>query len=145
MERGSSQSWSQILQESIGEGRLSGQALRDYFQPLEDWLRSENLRTGEYLGWSYDGDYCKFRYTFLKFVGMFFSNRQVCLLRKIYYIPLLSLCCDAVNLLYLRQRTRRDSCITMLSNDAYLLNQITSRIDQGSDKIVVSYRAEQDT
>lgn len=62
MERGSSAPWSQILQETIGEGRLNGEALRDYFRPLEDWLRSENLRTGEYLGWSYDGDYCKFRY-----------------------------------------------------------------------------------
>lgn len=60
MERGSSAPWSQILQDAIGEGRLSGEALRDYFRPLEDWLRSENLRTGEYLGWSYDGDYCKF-------------------------------------------------------------------------------------
>ncbi|KAH9629860.1 hypothetical protein HF086_011510 [Spodoptera exigua] len=60
MERGSSAPWSQILQETIGEGRLNGEALRDYFRPLEDWLRSENLRTGEYLGWSYDGDYCKF-------------------------------------------------------------------------------------
>ncbi|CAG9132164.1 unnamed protein product [Plutella xylostella] len=60
MQRGSSAPWSQILQETIGESRLNGEALRDYFRPLEDWLRSENLRTGEYLGWSYDGDYCKF-------------------------------------------------------------------------------------
>ncbi|CAH4035592.1 unnamed protein product [Pieris brassicae] len=60
MERGASAPWSQVLQESIGEARLNGDALRDYFRPLEDWLRSENLRTGEYLGWSYDGDYCKF-------------------------------------------------------------------------------------
>ncbi|XP_048007356.1 angiotensin-converting enzyme-like [Leguminivora glycinivorella] len=60
MERGSSVPWTQVLQESIGESRLSGEALRDYFRPLEEWLRSENLRTGEYLGWSYDGDYCKF-------------------------------------------------------------------------------------
>lgn len=62
MERGSSVPWTQTLQESIGESRLNGEALRDYFRPLEEWLRSENLRTGEYLGWSYDGDYCKFRY-----------------------------------------------------------------------------------
>ncbi|CAH2071893.1 unnamed protein product, partial [Iphiclides podalirius] len=60
MERGSSAPWAQVLQESIGEARLSGDALRDYFRPLEEWLQSENLRTGEYLGWSYDGDYCKF-------------------------------------------------------------------------------------
>ncbi|CAG9795376.1 unnamed protein product [Diatraea saccharalis] len=60
MERGSSAPWSKILQETIGEWRLNGEALRDYFRPLENWLQSENLRTGEYLGWSYDGDYCKF-------------------------------------------------------------------------------------
>ncbi|KPJ19250.1 Angiotensin-converting enzyme [Papilio machaon] len=60
MERGSSAPWMQVLQDSIGEGRLSGEALREYFRPLEEWLHSENLRTGEYLGWSYDGDYCKF-------------------------------------------------------------------------------------
>ncbi|KAG6454456.1 hypothetical protein O3G_MSEX008715 [Manduca sexta] len=60
MERGSSAPWSTILQDAIGESRLNGAAMRDYFRPLEDWLSSENLRTGEYLGWSYDGDYCKF-------------------------------------------------------------------------------------
>ncbi|CAH0729150.1 unnamed protein product, partial [Brenthis ino] len=60
MERGSSLPWAQLLQDTIGETRLNGEALRDYFRPLEEWLRSENLRTGEYLGWSYDGDYCKF-------------------------------------------------------------------------------------
>ncbi|CAG9559528.1 unnamed protein product [Danaus chrysippus] len=60
MERGSSIPWSQLLQETIGEGRLNGEAMREYFRPLEEWLRNENLRTGEYLGWSYDGDYCKF-------------------------------------------------------------------------------------
>lgn len=75
MERGSSAPWNVILQETIGEGRLNGEALRDYFRPLEDWLRSENLRTGEYLGWSYDGDYCKFRY--LKNV-IFMSITAIC-------------------------------------------------------------------
>ncbi|KAJ0179019.1 hypothetical protein K1T71_005794 [Dendrolimus kikuchii] len=54
MEKGSSQPWNQILQDTIGESRLSGEALRDYFRPLEEWLSSENLRTGEYIGWSYD-------------------------------------------------------------------------------------------
>ncbi|XP_014258853.1 angiotensin-converting enzyme-like isoform X1 [Cimex lectularius] len=59
MSKGSSQPWQEVLQESIGESRLDGGALRDFFAPLEEWLRNENLRTGETVGWLYDGDYCK--------------------------------------------------------------------------------------
>lgn len=59
MERGSSIPWQETLQEAIGEDRLDASALREYFRPLEDWLRTENLRTGDVVGWSYDGDYCK--------------------------------------------------------------------------------------
>ncbi|KAL1491740.1 hypothetical protein ABEB36_012291 [Hypothenemus hampei] len=59
MEKGSSQSWRDVLFQATGESHLDGSALREYFRPLEDWLRNENLRTGEYIGWLYDGDYCK--------------------------------------------------------------------------------------
>ncbi|XP_015174852.1 PREDICTED: angiotensin-converting enzyme [Polistes dominula] len=59
MEKGSSMPWQDTLEQAIGEDRLDGSALREYFRPLEDWLRTENLRTGEVVGWSYDGDYCK--------------------------------------------------------------------------------------
>ncbi|CAK9824619.1 Angiotensin-converting enzyme [Anthophora retusa] len=59
MERGSSTPWQETLQEAIGEGTLDASALREYFRPLEDWLRTENLRNGDVVGWSYDGDYCK--------------------------------------------------------------------------------------
>ncbi|CAH1646928.1 unnamed protein product [Spodoptera littoralis] len=48
MERGSSAPWSQILQETIGEGRLNGEALRDYFRPLEDWLRISRRQVFKY-------------------------------------------------------------------------------------------------
>lgn len=61
MSKGSSQPWLQTMQEVIGEGRLDGSALREYFKPLEEWLRNENLRNQEYVGWNYDGDYCKKR------------------------------------------------------------------------------------
>lgn len=61
MEKGASQPWQQTLQEVIGEGRLDGSALREYFRPLEEWLRNENLRNQEFVGWNYDGDYCKKR------------------------------------------------------------------------------------
>lgn len=53
MERGSSIPWQETLREATGEFRLDGSALREYFRPLEDWLRTENLRTGEVVGWSY--------------------------------------------------------------------------------------------
>uniref|UniRef100_A0A1I8QEP7 Angiotensin-converting enzyme n=1 Tax=Stomoxys calcitrans TaxID=35570 RepID=A0A1I8QEP7_STOCA len=59
MAKGSSQPWQEVMEEALGEGRLDGSALREYFAPLEEWLRLENLRTNEYVGWNYDGDYCK--------------------------------------------------------------------------------------
>lgn len=59
MAKGASQPWQEVLEETLGEGRLDGSALREYFAPLEEWLRLESLRTNEYVGWNYDGDYCK--------------------------------------------------------------------------------------
>lgn len=53
MEKGSSVPWQDTLREATGEFRLDGAALREYFRPLEDWLRTENLRTSEVVGWSY--------------------------------------------------------------------------------------------
>lgn len=53
MEKGSSMPWQETLQEATGESRLDGAALREFFRPLEDWLRTENLRTGELVGWTY--------------------------------------------------------------------------------------------
>lgn len=57
MDQGSSQHWTQTLYEATGETKLNGDALREYFRPLEDWLRSENIRTNEFIGWIY-GNYC---------------------------------------------------------------------------------------
>lgn len=59
MAKGASQPWQEVLEETLGEGRLDGSALREYFAPLGEWLRQESLRTNEYVGWNYDGDYCK--------------------------------------------------------------------------------------
>lgn len=56
MERGTSVPWQQTLAEAIGESKLDASALREYFRPLEDWLRGENLRNDEIPGWSY-GEY----------------------------------------------------------------------------------------
>lgn len=59
MEKGSSLPWKEVLYQATGETRLDGSAMREYFRPLEEWLRNENLRTQEFVGWLYDGDYCK--------------------------------------------------------------------------------------
>ena len=53
MKYGSSLSWREVLYRSIGENKLDGSALRDFFRPLEEWLRNENLRRNEYPGWIY--------------------------------------------------------------------------------------------
>lgn len=76
MEKGSSKPWQDVLQETIGESRLDGSALREYFRPLEDWLRNENLRNQEYVGWSYDGDYCKHRYSNFFLLLFLFINTK---------------------------------------------------------------------
>jgi hypothetical protein len=53
MRLGSSVPWAEALYVATGESRLNGSYIREYFRPLEDWLRNENLRTNEYVGWSY--------------------------------------------------------------------------------------------
>jgi peptidyl-dipeptidase A len=53
METGSSENWRDTLSLAIGENRLDGSALREFFQPLEEWLRNENLRTEQFIGWTY--------------------------------------------------------------------------------------------
>jgi len=60
MEKGSSVPWQEVIREATGEYRLDGSALREYFRPLEDWLRTENLRTGEVVGWSYGKEHERF-------------------------------------------------------------------------------------
>ncbi|XP_068081855.1 angiotensin-converting enzyme [Anabrus simplex] len=59
MELGSSVPWQEALYLVTGERRMNGSAIREYFAPLEEWLRQENLRTQEFVGWVYDGDYCR--------------------------------------------------------------------------------------
>lgn len=53
MEPGSSYMWQETLRSAIGENRLDASAVREYFRPLEEWLKNENLRTGEFVGWVY--------------------------------------------------------------------------------------------
>jgi len=48
---GSSRPWQEVLKEAIGTDTLDAQPLLDYFQPVYQWLREQNERHGEVLGW----------------------------------------------------------------------------------------------
>ena len=39
------------MQKMTGERKMSTKAIREYFQPLEVWLKKENVRTGAEVGW----------------------------------------------------------------------------------------------
>ncbi|XP_063595394.1 angiotensin-converting enzyme-like [Penaeus indicus] len=55
---GSSKPWQEALRNLTGEEGMDVSALREYFQPLEEWLKEENARRGEFVGWRPDGQYC---------------------------------------------------------------------------------------
>ena len=44
-----------------GEPKMDTAAFREYFKPLEDWLKKENQRNGVHVGWKTKGigHYCK--------------------------------------------------------------------------------------
>ncbi|XP_049770525.1 uncharacterized protein LOC126109553 [Schistocerca cancellata] len=80
MRPGSSAPWQEALRLAANESQLDGSAVRDYFRPLEDWLAQENQRTGEYVGWLYDGDYCKqsIETANLQVSGGYYNAAMVC-------------------------------------------------------------------
>ncbi|XP_047100345.1 angiotensin-converting enzyme-like [Schistocerca piceifrons] len=80
MRPGSSAPWQEALRLATNESQLDGSAVRDYFRPLEDWLTQENQRTGEYVGWLYDGDYCKqsIETANLQVSGGYYNAAMVC-------------------------------------------------------------------
>ncbi|CAF1281478.1 unnamed protein product [Rotaria sordida] len=48
---GASKSWPEILENFTGENKLESQAILDFFQPLYNWLKMENLARGYPVGW----------------------------------------------------------------------------------------------
>ncbi|CAF4334246.1 unnamed protein product, partial [Rotaria sordida] len=48
---GASKSWPEILENFTGENKLESQAMLDFFQPLYNWLKMENLARGYPVGW----------------------------------------------------------------------------------------------
>jgi peptidyl-dipeptidase A len=48
---GSSKPWSEVLQKLTGETKLEPQAMLDFFEPLYNWLKTENKAKGYKVGW----------------------------------------------------------------------------------------------
>jgi peptidyl-dipeptidase A len=44
LELGASKHWKQVLRQFTGESSLNAEAILDYFRPLEEWLKMENIK-----------------------------------------------------------------------------------------------------
>ncbi|KAK7790888.1 hypothetical protein R5R35_006654 [Gryllus longicercus] len=51
LQLGSSRPWPEALEAVTGSRRMDASGLLDYFKPLYEWLKAENARTGERVGW----------------------------------------------------------------------------------------------
>lgn len=51
LKMGSSKPWPDAMEVLTGQRLMKADGLLEYFKPLHDWLKQENLRTGEYIGW----------------------------------------------------------------------------------------------
>lgn len=48
---GSSRPWPEAMEVLTGQRKMDGTALIQFFQPLYNWLREQNKKTGEKIGW----------------------------------------------------------------------------------------------
>ena len=48
---GSSEPPSVVLKTMTGEDKMSSAALVEYFKPLYEWLKEDNQKNNEYIGW----------------------------------------------------------------------------------------------
>ncbi|XP_049869718.1 angiotensin-converting enzyme-like [Pectinophora gossypiella] len=59
LKMGSSKPWPDAMEAITGQRYMDASGILEYFQPLYDWLKTENERTGEYVGWEPSKvDYC---------------------------------------------------------------------------------------
>jgi len=52
---GASRPWPEALQQLTGSPHIDASVLREYFRPLEAWLREDNAEHGEHVGWEDEG------------------------------------------------------------------------------------------
>merc|ERR1712106_912532 len=51
LEMGASRPWVEAMRVMTGQPEMSTKAIREYFMPLEDWLKKENKESGIEVGW----------------------------------------------------------------------------------------------
>ena len=48
---GASKPWKEAMEVMTGEPKMDTAAIREYFKPLEEWLKEENKKSGVTVGW----------------------------------------------------------------------------------------------
>jgi hypothetical protein len=51
LQMGASRPWMEAMEKMTGQKKMSTKALREYFEPLEAWLKKENRKSGVQVGW----------------------------------------------------------------------------------------------
>lgn len=51
LQMGSSRPWQDAMEVITGQRTMDASGLLEYFQPLMKWLKEDNERTGELIGW----------------------------------------------------------------------------------------------
>lgn len=59
---GGSKPWPDTLEMLTGSRVMDATVLREYFKPLEDWLKNDNMRHQEFIGWEEEGGYTEQSY-----------------------------------------------------------------------------------
>ena len=52
LQMGSSRPWQDAMEKITGQRKMDASGLLEYFKPLLDWLKAENERSGEMIGWN---------------------------------------------------------------------------------------------
>ncbi|XP_069675764.1 angiotensin-converting enzyme-like [Periplaneta americana] len=58
MSLGKSRPWTEVLEVVTGSRNMEAGAMREYMAPLEKWLRENNRRYNQYIGWTKTGHHC---------------------------------------------------------------------------------------
>ena len=53
---GASRPWKEVMQVMTGEPKMDTDAIREYFRPLEMWLKKENKKNGVIVGWEHSDE-----------------------------------------------------------------------------------------
>ena len=54
LKMGSSRPWKEAMEVMTGKPEMSTDAMREFFLPLEKWLKKENKKNGVRVGWDHD-------------------------------------------------------------------------------------------